>query len=63
MAPSSVIGESTRAPSEAPNGRRSEGLDHVKANKPDAYYGDRNKLNDWLRQMDLFFVCDPVSET
>ncbi|OQN95301.1 hypothetical protein B0A48_18532 [Cryoendolithus antarcticus] len=49
--------------SEAPNGRRPEGLENIRANKPDAFYRDRNKLDDWLRQMDLFFVCNPVSET
>jgi len=26
-----------------------------KSNKPDVYYGDRNKLENWLLQVDVYF--------
>ena len=28
---------------------------NVRANKPDTYYGDRNKLEAWLLQVDRYF--------
>jgi hypothetical protein len=28
----------------------------MNVNKPDLYYGERSKLDDWLMQWDLFFT-------
>jgi hypothetical protein len=28
----------------------------INVNKPDLYYGERSKLDDWLMQWDLFFM-------
>ena len=34
--------------------------DKVKVNKPDIYHGDRNKLDNWLTQVDVYFAFNHV---
>lgn len=36
--------------------------DNVKVNKPDVFKGDRNNLDDWLIQMELYFAFNSVPE-
>jgi hypothetical protein len=36
--------------------------DDSKVAKPDLYYGDRQGLDDWLNQMDLYFIFTPMEE-
>jgi hypothetical protein len=36
--------------------------DQPRAGKPDDYYGDRNKLEDWLLQLQLYFEFTPVEK-
>jgi len=31
--------------------------------KPDHYYGDRNKFDDWVNQMDMYLMFNPVQAT
>ena len=33
-----------------------------KVAKPDLYYGDRNKLEDWLNQMSLYFKFNEITK-
>jgi hypothetical protein len=53
MAPNSVNG------SEAGVGRR-DTRDDSKVQKPDLYYGDRKKLEDWFHQIQMYFLFTPV---
>lgn len=34
--------------------------DKIKVNKPDTYHGDRNGLDDWLTQVDVYFAFNSV---
>ena len=34
--------------------------DDSKVAKPDLYYGDRQGLDDWLTQMDIYFQFTPI---
>ena len=36
--------------------------DKVKVNKPDTYHGDRNGLDDWLTQVDVYFAFNKVPD-
>lgn len=36
--------------------------DKVRVNKPDTFTGDRNKLDDWLTQMEVYFAFYPTPE-
>ena len=36
--------------------------DKVKVNKPDTYHGDRNGLDDWLTQVDVYFAFNRVPD-
>jgi len=36
--------------------------DKIRINKPDIYYGDRIGLEDWLMQVDIYFIFYPVQE-
>jgi hypothetical protein len=46
-------------PSEV-GGTRTTTRDDSKVAKPDLYYGDRQGLDDWLTQMDIYFQFTPV---
>jgi hypothetical protein len=48
-------------PSEV-GGTRTTNRDDSKVAKPDLYYGDRQGLDDWLNQMDLYFIFTPIEE-
>jgi hypothetical protein len=48
-------------PSEV-GGTRTTNRDDSKVAKPDLYYGDRQGLNDWLNQMDLYYIFTPMEE-
>ena len=50
--PTSSTSSST-APSSGPAGG-------IKVNKPDTYHGDRNSLEDWLTQLEMYFVFYPM---
>ena len=34
----------------------------IKVAKPDYYYGDRSKLDDWLNQMALYFRFENITQ-
>ena len=36
--------------------------DKIKINKPDIYHGDRNGLNDWFTQVDVYFAFNKMSD-
>jgi hypothetical protein len=48
-------------PSEV-GGTRTTNRDDSKVAKPDLYYGDRQGLDDWLNQMDLYYIFTPMEE-
>jgi hypothetical protein len=54
----------SRAPSEIGMDRGRTGRDdsHLKTAKPDNYYGDRYKLEDWITQMELYFTFQPTMD-
>ena len=41
---------------------RSRSDDKMKVAKPDFFYGDRYKLDDWLNQILLYFKMEEVKE-
>ncbi|CAD0055203.1 unnamed protein product [Aureobasidium pullulans] len=63
MSHSSNTQRGTPAPSEV-GGTRSTSTtrDDSKVAKPDLYYGDRQGLDDWLNQMDLYYIFTPMEE-
>ena len=36
--------------------------DKVKVNKPDEYHGDQNTLDDWITQVEIYFVFSHVPD-
>lgn len=52
-----------RDSSVASTNRASSHDDKMKVAKPDMFYGDRYKLDDWLNQVLLYFVMEGVPET
>ena len=58
MAPSSINGD-PRSASEVGTGRRDD-RDDFKAQKPDLFYGDREKLDNWLNQLAMYFLFNPM---
>jgi hypothetical protein len=48
--------------SEVGGTRTTASRDDTKVAKPDLYYGDRQGLDDWLNQMDLYFIFTPMEE-
>jgi hypothetical protein len=49
-------------PSEVGGTRTTTSRDDSKVAKPDLYYGDRQGLDDWLNQMDLYFIFTPMED-
>ena len=56
MAPNSIAG------SEMGDERRGNTRDDSKVQKPDLYYGDREKLEDWFHQIQMYFLFTPVAK-
>ena len=59
----SVSGQRTSTPSTIGNTQHQTTTtddDKVRVNKPDVYHGDRNGLDDWLTQVDIYFTFNNV---
>jgi len=56
MAPNSIAG------SDIGDERRGNTRDDSKVQKPDLYYGDREKLEDWFHQIQMYFLFTPVAK-